>query len=311
VFVSKTVVTPAQLLAAGRIVDAEGMIALANAGKSKLAALLVLAPNGGKEAEDAADDVDKAAEVAAAPGTLQRVDSELYVADLIGETSLVLPKPAPAVGGTGAKLPPLVLPASVGRPPLATDVNEPFRDAGNAAKTPATILRAPLPGTLPDGAVADFTTGGNQWVPRTIRVPAAVANEPVTSKEALAAGTFSDDVTLEGLVASDKLGRSRAGAVVATMRHAWSNYRAKAWGSDELRPRSGTGQDNWSGVGMTLVDSLDTLWLMGMTAEFADARAWVAANLNFDKYSAISVFEITIRELGGLLAAYELSGTWA
>lgn len=46
--------------------------------------------------------------------------------------------------------------------------------------------------------------------------------------------------------------------------HAWRGYTSKAWGRDELKPQSGTGQDNWGGVGMTLVDSLDTLWVMGL-----------------------------------------------
>lgn len=59
---------------------------------------------------------------------------------------------------------------------------------------------------------------------------------------------------------------------------------------------------------MTLVDSLDTLWLMGMETEFADAKEWVQNSLNFEKHASISVFEITIRELGGLLGAYDLSG---
>lgn len=39
-------------------------------------------------------------------------------------------------------------------------------------------------------------------------------------------------------------------------------------GKDELKPLSKRGQDNWGGMGVTLVDSLDTLWLMGMTEEF-------------------------------------------
>ena len=47
---------------------------------------------------------------------------------------------------------------------------------------------------------------------------------------------------------------------------------------------------------------------MGMKEEFADARAWVAESLHFHNAGAVSVFETTIRELGGLLAAYELSG---
>ena len=37
-------------------------------------------------------------------------------------------------------------------------------------------------------------------------------------------------------------------------------------------------------------------------------RDWVAANLTFDKQVTVSFFEITIRVLGGLTSAYDLSG---
>jgi hypothetical protein len=45
-----------------------------------------------------------------------------------------------------------------------------------------------------------------------------------------------------------------------------------------------------------------------MTAEFQQARAWVAENLHHDQVnSMVSVFETTIRDLGGLLSAYDWS----
>merc|ERR1711871_1697200 len=61
-------------------------------------------------------------------------------------------------------------------------------------------------------------------------------------------------------------------------------------------------------MGVTLVDSLDTLWLMGMKEEFARAKDWVEKNLHFDVRREVSVFETVIRVLGGLLSAYDLSG---
>jgi hypothetical protein len=61
-------------------------------------------------------------------------------------------------------------------------------------------------------------------------------------------------------------------------------------------------------MGVTLVDSLDTLWLMGLKAEFEQARDWVRDSLTFDNAGSVSVFETTIRELGGLLSAFDLSG---
>jgi hypothetical protein len=47
---------------------------------------------------------------------------------------------------------------------------------------------------------------------------------------------------------------------------------------------------------------------MGMKKEFEEAAAWVKTSLTFSHAGTVSVFETTIRELGGLLAAYDLSG---
>ena len=41
-------------------------------------------------------------------------------------------------------------------------------------------------------------------------------------------------------------------------------------------------------MGATLIDSLDTLWLMGMRREFARARGWVAAELDPNRCVSLS-----------------------
>jgi IS1 family transposase len=107
---------------------------------------------------------------------------------------------------------------------------------------------------------------------------------------------------------SDELARSRRTHVLNGMKHIWKNYKEKAFGSDELHPISGTTSQNWGGMGTTLVDALDTLWLMGMKEEFNDARDWVRDHLHHSPPGDVSVFETTIRSLGGLLSAYDLSG---
>lgn len=107
----------------------------------------------------------------------------------------------------------------------------------------------------------------------------------------------------------DEVARARSGVVKKSMQHVWSGYKKYAYGKDELLPLSNGGQDNWGGMGTTLVDSLSTLWLMDMKNEFYDARDWVRDNLNFGQVKeSVSVFETTIRNLGGLLSAYDLSG---
>ena len=46
-------------------------------------------------------------------------------------------------------------------------------------------------------------------------------------------------------------------------RHSWSAYRRYAWGHDELLPITKS-YTEWFGVGLTLVDALDTMYIMGL-----------------------------------------------
>lgn len=96
-------------------------------------------------------------------------------------------------------------------------------------------------------------------------------------------------------------------AVVEMFRHAWKGYTQFAWGQDELLPLTKKGTSSY-GMGMTIIDSLDTMWLMGLTEEFQKARDWIAHSLDIvGSHRTVSLFETTIRVLGGLLAAYHLS----
>ncbi len=95
-------------------------------------------------------------------------------------------------------------------------------------------------------------------------------------------------------------------AVVSAFQHAWKGYRRHAWGHDHLRPLSKRHQ-NWFGLGLTIVDALDTMYIMGLTKEFDEARDWVAESLEFSIDKDVNLFETTIRVLGGLLSAFHLS----
>ncbi|CAN0880429.1 Mannosyl-oligosaccharide 1,2-alpha-mannosidase MNS1 [Linum grandiflorum] len=96
--------------------------------------------------------------------------------------------------------------------------------------------------------------------------------------------------------------------VKEAMIHAWSSYEKYAWGNDELQPQTKNGVDSFGGLGATLIDALDTLYIMGLDEQFQRAREWVANSLDFNKDYDASVFETTIRVVGGLLSAYDLSG---
>ncbi|KAF5376947.1 hypothetical protein D9615_007271 [Tricholomella constricta] len=98
--------------------------------------------------------------------------------------------------------------------------------------------------------------------------------------------------------------------IVDAFKHAWLAYERDAMGDDEYHPisKKGSNLTTAGGIGYTVVDSLDTMQIMGLTSEYARARKWVANELSFDRDAKFNTFETTIRVLGGLLSAYHLSG---
>src|SRR6476660_1073100 len=90
--------------------------------------------------------------------------------------------------------------------------------------------------------------------------------------------------------------------VRAEMRWAWRNYRERAWGKDQIKPISGGFESvplKEHHLGLTIVEALDTLWVMGLDDEFRDGVKWVRESLNFDVDGEVSVFETSIRLVGG------------
>jgi len=105
--------------------------------------------------------------------------------------------------------------------------------------------------------------------------------------------------------------RGVAEDVRSEMRWAWGQYREQAWGKDQIKPLSG-GFESFPlknhHLGLSLIEALDTLWIMGLDDEFCDGVAWVKDNLDFDVDGEVSVFETAIRLVGGLLSAWHACG---
>ncbi|XP_060801747.1 mannosyl-oligosaccharide alpha-1,2-mannosidase IA isoform X2 [Amyelois transitella] len=106
---------------------------------------------------------------------------------------------------------------------------------------------------------------------------------------------------------------SKRRQIIGMMQHAWNNYKLYAWGKNELKPISKRAHLSsvfgGGDLGATIVDGLDTLYLMGLMDEFREGRDWIAENFNiFEIDSELSVFETTIRFVGGLLSCYALTG---
>lgn len=92
-------------------------------------------------------------------------------------------------------------------------------------------------------------------------------------------------------------------------RRCWSSYKERAWMYDELAPLTGGGRNTFGGWAATLVDALDTLWIMDLKADFHEAvTATEAIDFGISTDGTINIFETTIRYLGGFLGAYDLSG---
>ena len=89
------------------------------------------------------------------------------------------------------------------------------------------------------------------------------------------------------------------------MEHAWNGYSTHAWGKNEVRPISLQGHSSGifgsSPMGATIVDSMSTLYIMGMMEEFNKGREWIEKSLNFSNVvsiglDAIKLFTIVIYE---------------
>ncbi|CDY68502.1 BnaAnng27500D, partial [Brassica napus] len=93
--------------------------------------------------------------------------------------------------------------------------------------------------------------------------------------------------------------------------HAFDGYMNNAFPLDELRPLSCQGEDTLGGYALTLIDSLDTLALLGDRERFTSSVQWIGKNLQFNINKTVSVFETTIRVLGGLLSAHLIASDYA
>ena len=171
-------------------------------------------------------------------------------------------------------------------------------------------LQGPRPGHKPESTSAYRATADDVYIDWS-RVP---QHYPVHSMKPLPTGcpkaipmiqhTFPPELPNAKIIRLERLE-----TVKKSFKHTWTGYRQYAWMKDEVSPVSGRSRNSFGGWAATLVDSLDTLWIMGFEKEFKEAVAAVE-EIDFSKSTSegINVFETTIRYLGGFLSAYDLSG---
>ena len=106
--------------------------------------------------------------------------------------------------------------------------------------------------------------------------------------------------------------RAAAEDVRGELLRAWRAYERLAWGHDELMPVSGGASeffDDDQPVGLTIVEALDTLFLMGLDDEVTKGVEWIRDNLDFAAVNVpVQIFETNIRMVGGLLSGHLATG---
>ncbi|EXJ95456.1 mannosyl-oligosaccharide alpha-1,2-mannosidase [Capronia coronata CBS 617.96] len=146
------------------------------------------------------------------------------------------------------------------------------------------------------------------WTKRPERYPVARFREfPTGPLERIPQIQF-DFVSRGESDEANKTRVSRQEAVKEAFVHAWNGYKKYAWGRDEVAPLSGLYRSSFGGWGATLVDTMDTLWIMDLKTDFEQCLEAVRdIDFTTNEEETLNVFETTIRYLGGLLAAYDLS----
>lgn len=104
--------------------------------------------------------------------------------------------------------------------------------------------------------------------------------------------------------------------------HGYDSYMKYAFPHDELKPLSKTYTDSlgelgnlnrehlseeYSGVALTLIDSMSTLAVLGNVSEFRKNVRWLEEHLDFDVDIRVNAFECNIRVLGGLISTHLLA----
>ncbi|WP_042393042.1 glycoside hydrolase family 47 protein [Streptacidiphilus carbonis] len=134
----------------------------------------------------------------------------------------------------------------------------------------------------------------------------AVAGTAVT---ALLPGTATAAAPASG--STHPTDRAAAAEVHAEFLHGWRGYTAHAWGYDEVCPVSRRHHDFFAAghtFGLSMVEALDTLYLMGEDAELARSCDWIEAHLDPAQNCQVQLFEAVIRLVGGLLAGHLATG---
>ncbi|KAL0569097.1 hypothetical protein V5O48_012873 [Marasmius crinis-equi] len=121
--------------------------------------------------------------------------------------------------------------------------------------------------------------------------------------------SFSASVQAPNLVLPSSASTHRD-AVKDIFVRSYNAYRQYAFGNDTVRPVTGGFANERNGWGASIVDAMSTMVIMGLDDFYKEALEF-SSKIDFSRSqtnATVSVFETTIRYLGGLISAYELEG---
>jgi mannosyl-oligosaccharide alpha-1,2-mannosidase len=150
------------------------------------------------------------------------------------------------------------------------------------------------------------TTHDHKWHGRPVKYPvASLVPLPTGRPRAIPKVQFSFEAENER---NKRIRLDRLKIIHEAFTHSWEGYKSQAWLKDEVAPITGGHRTTFGGWGATLVDTLDTLWIMGKKEDFEEAVQAVS-KIDFSTVEQVplNIFETTIRYLGGLLGAYDVS----
>ena len=206
---------------------------------------------------------------------------------------------------------PVILPnSSNGKTDVVTPVGT---GSGSGGSRPGSSAdSAGSGGASSTGSGSKSSSGDDiKYIPSSYDWSKAKVYYPVENMKSLPSGTPKAMPKIQAaskLLVSDEISKARKQKIKEKLIKSWDAYKTHAWTKDELMPLSGKGKQSLNGWAAQLVDALDSLWLMGLKDEFHTAIKEVAV-IDWAKTPdpKINLFEVTIRYLGGLISAYDLS----
>lgn len=122
----------------------------------------------------------------------------------------------------------------------------------------------------------------------------------------LASFNPKDDKRNQIIAAEEAQNELRLNAVIATFQLIYNHHSKSCFQSSNKTSNNPQCKD-WFGQGLSRIDALDATFLFRFRNEFFELQRWVESDLTFDWDVTVSTSAVSVRVLGALLSAFDLS----